>query len=61
MKIEFTTKEESNQKQLEEFLALTPDERVRRFFELSRRVMRFQTKHQNTINPKNFIIERKSK
>ncbi len=44
MKITFQTKEESKRKQQEEFLKLTPGERVLAFFELSRRMKDFPCK-----------------
>lgn len=57
MKIEFRTKEESNQEQEKAFLALTPHERVLRFFELVRQVNRFKTnKTEDDSRKDNFVI-----
>jgi len=55
MTIKFRTKEESNREQEAEFLALTPHERVLRFFELVRQVNRFKTINQDEKKD-NFII-----
>ena len=54
--MKFRTKEESNREQEIEFLALTPHERVVRFFELVRQVKRFRSVNQNEKND-NFIIQ----
>ena len=52
MKITFTTKEEQNKTQQEHFLALTPSERVIRFFFLSRQLKFFPKKVQfKSSNP----------
>lgn len=53
------TKAKSNKLREEEFLKLSPVERVMAFFELSRRVNKFPTK--NTPDPKenNFVLKRK--
>lgn len=57
MIIKFRTKEESNREQQKEFLALSPHERVVRFFELIRQVNRFKTDKQENENKKNnFVI-----
>jgi len=56
MTMKFRTKEESNREQEIEFLALTPHERVVRFFELVRQVKRFRSVNQNEKND-NFIIQ----
>ena len=45
MEIRFQTKEESNKKQLEDFLKLSGAERVCRFLELSAQLKKFPTKH----------------
>lgn len=42
MKIHYRTKEESNRKQEEAFLALPPHERFLEFLKLSRRIMKFR-------------------
>ena len=56
MEIKFTSKEESNRLQELEFLALSPVERVLRFFQLSQQINLLPT-----VSPKkdssNFIIE----
>lgn len=44
MEINFQTKEESNKKQLEEFLSLSNSERVMRFLTLSRKINKFPRK-----------------
>jgi hypothetical protein len=55
MTIKFRTKEESNREQEKEFLALSPHERVVRFFELIRQVNRFKTDKQDN-KKNNFVI-----
>ncbi|MFK5982000.1 MAG: hypothetical protein QM499_03715 [Flavobacteriaceae bacterium] len=55
MKITFQTKEESNQKQLEEFLSLSGAERISRFLNLMEQVSRFPTKYRKEQKD-NFII-----
>jgi len=57
MEINFTSKEESNRKQEKEFLALTPFERVLRFFQLSHQINLFPTAKPREVNSSNFIIE----
>lgn len=55
--IAFRTKEESNREQEQAFLALTPHERVLRFFELIRQVKRFKTNHvEEEAKKNNFVI-----
>lgn len=55
MKIEFKNKSQSNAEQKQEFLALTPVERIYTFLNLMQRVNRFPTK--NKISKKdNFNI-----
>jgi len=54
MKIQFRTKEEANLKQEEEFLALSPIERIYSFLDLMQRVNRFPTK--SKPEKKNFVI-----
>lgn len=55
MTIKFRTKEESNREQEKEFLALSPHERVLRFFELVRQVNRFKTNKPDDKKD-NFVI-----
>lgn len=45
MEIRFQTKEESNRRQEEAFLKLSPSERVWRFFSLMEQCKKFPTKH----------------
>lgn len=58
MKIEFRSKEESNKEQEKEFLALSPAERVQRFFRLMEQLSLFEKKKKNEENSKkdNFVI-----
>lgn len=56
MKISFSTKEESNQRRQEEFLALSGTERVFRFFELCRQMKQFPVKNEQEVKSNNFII-----
>lgn len=57
MKISYQTKEESNRQQEQEFLALTPHERVLRFFDLMEQMKKFKTKFsENEGESNNFII-----
>jgi len=58
MEITFTTKEESNKKRQEEFLKLSPIERIYSFLELVVRVNKFPTKYKKEKN-NNFVIELK--
>ncbi len=60
MEITFTTKEESNKRRKEEFLKLTPAERIYKFLELVVRVNKFPTKAKKE-NKNNLVIEIKSK
>ena len=55
MEIKFQTKEESNKLQEKEFLALSPSERVARFFSLSRYMLKFPAKHPKNLT-NNFVI-----
>ncbi len=58
MKITYRTKEESNRRQEEAFLRLSPAERMMAFFELSRRIARFPVQYTDESRQKgNFIIE----
>ncbi|HIP35955.1 MAG TPA: hypothetical protein EYG85_03780 [Crocinitomix sp.] len=60
MEITFTTKEKSNKRRKEEFLKLTPAERIYKFLALVVRVNKFPTKVKKE-NKNNFVIEIKSK
>ncbi len=55
MKITFQTKEESNQKRLEEFLSLSGAERISKFLNLMEQVQWFPTKYKK-VKKDNFII-----
>lgn len=55
MEIKFQTKEESNKKQLEDFLKLSGAERIYLFLKLSTEMKKFPTK-QKTDKSSNFII-----
>ncbi|HLU87011.1 MAG TPA: hypothetical protein VKZ44_04590 [Taishania sp.] len=55
MTIKFRTKKESNREQELAFLALTPHERLLRFFELVRQVNRFKTLNREE-KKNNFVI-----
>ncbi len=61
MKIYFQTKEESNKKQLEDFLQLSKVERIYSFLDLILKMKQFPTKNIKENNKNNFIIELKSK
>lgn len=54
MKITFQTKEESNQKQRELFLKLSPSERVQSFYKMMERLKDFPTKSKEQKD--NFVI-----
>jgi hypothetical protein len=56
MKIVFQTKQESNQQQLESFLALSGAERLYSFLRLSKRISNFPVKKQEKQKTKNFVI-----
>ena len=56
MEIKFTSKEESKRNQELEFLALSPTERVLRFFQLSQQINLFPTTAPKK-DTSNFIIE----
>lgn len=60
MKIQFQTKEESNKKQLEDFLKLSKAERIYSFLRLIEEVKRFPTKEKEKENS-NFVIVINSK
>ena len=58
MELSFRTKEESNQKQREEFLALAPEERVFSFFRQMEVFSRFPKKKvQSTKNDFEIVID----
>lgn len=56
MKVRFETKEESNQRQLDQFLSLTPYERILSFISLSKELKLSKNKSKST-NKGNFIIK----
>ncbi|MBG6111230.1 hypothetical protein IWX84_002114 [Flavobacterium sp. CG_9.10] len=60
MEIQFQTKEESNKKQLENFLKLSKIERIYSFLNLIYRVNQFSTKNK-VDKSANFLITIKSK
>lgn len=57
MEIRFTTKEESKALQEEEFLALSPSERVLHFFLFSKKILEL-SKERPEVNKNNFILEK---
>jgi hypothetical protein len=59
MEIRFMTKEESNKLRQEEFLKLSPAERVMSFFELSRRILKFPTRATTDSKQNNFELKKK--
>jgi hypothetical protein len=59
MQIYFQTKQESNQRQREDFLKLSPGERFMAFLDLSRKINRFPNQKSKVQN-NNFIIMRKA-
>ncbi|MCC5929067.1 MAG: hypothetical protein JJU28_07460 [Cyclobacteriaceae bacterium] len=59
MQIYFQTKEESKQRQREDFLHLSPEERFMAFLDLSRKINRFPGQKSKVQN-NNFIISRKA-
>lgn len=59
MEIRFITKEESNKVRQEEFLKLSPAERVISFFELSRRILKFPSRATNDSKQHNFELKKK--
>lgn len=61
MKITFQTKEESNQKQIDDFLKLSKTERFYKFLQLSESMARFPVKNKVDKNKNNFIIHIKPK
>ncbi len=61
MEINYRTKEESNRIQKQEFLALTPHERIMHFLKISEQVSQFKTKTDRAQPEKNnFILEMKN-
>ena len=59
MELHFQTKEESNRKQLEDFLKLSKTKRFYQFLRLMEKVNQFPMKHKNDIDS-NFIIQIKA-
>jgi hypothetical protein len=57
MKIQFQTKEESNEQQQKNFLQLSKAERLYAFFRLMERVNKFPVKKKHDKNIDNFIIQ----
>ena len=58
MEIKFQSKEESNKRQEEEFLALSREERFLRFIELSNSILKFPSKTDKS-DDSNFQLIRK--
>jgi hypothetical protein len=56
MKISFQTKEESNKKQLDDFLKLSKSDRIYSFIRLSESIPKFPVKNKVDKNKDNFII-----
>lgn len=56
MKLRFQTKEESNQRQQDEFLKLSKLERLYAFFRLMEQMSKFPIKNKEDKNNDNFII-----
>ncbi|WP_396174679.1 hypothetical protein [Flavobacterium sp.] len=61
MKISFQTKEESNKKQLDDFLKLSKSDRIYSFIRLSESISKFPVKNKVDKNKDNFIIYIKPK
>ena len=61
MEIHFQTKEESNKKQLEDFLKLSKVDRIYSFLGLILNMKQFPTKHKIENKNNNFVIELKEK
>lgn len=59
MKIDFRTKDEANEEQLEDFLSLAPVERFYSFLNLMQQLNKFPSK-KATVNKDTFCIELKS-
>lgn len=61
MQITFQTKEESNKKQLDDFLKLSKSERIYSLIRLSESISKFPVKNKVDKNKDNFIIYIKPK
>jgi hypothetical protein len=61
MKITFQTKDESNKKQLDDFLKLSKSDRIYSFIRLSESISKFPVKNKVDKNKDNFIIYIKPK
>ncbi|AGC78222.1 hypothetical protein LX97_02982 [Nonlabens dokdonensis] len=61
MKVTFTTKEQSNLLQEEEFLKLSGGERLMRFISISTSMINMPQARPFQPNPDNFILEKKKK
>jgi hypothetical protein len=61
MQIIFQTKEESNKKQLDDFLKLSKSERIYSFLRMSQFISKLPTKKKVDKNKDNFIIQIKPK
>lgn len=61
MEILFQTKDESNKKQLDDFLNLSKTERIYSFLDLILKMKQFPIKNKIENKNSNFIIELKSK
>jgi len=57
MEIRYLTKQESNRLQQEEFLKLSPVERIYAFLDLSYRLKNFPSKPSKNVDPTSFLIE----
>jgi len=60
MKISFGTKEEHKRQKQEEFLALSPVERIYAFLRLSSRIAEFPTAQKNNEPTQNFVVKPKN-
>lgn len=60
MELHFQTKDESNKKQLEDFLKLSKTERFYSFLRLMEKIKNFPVKNKVISKTDNFIIEIKS-
>jgi hypothetical protein len=61
MEIHFQTKEESNEKQLEDFLKLSKVDRIYSFLGLILKMKQFPTKYKTENKSNNFVIELKER
>jgi hypothetical protein len=59
MEIKFQSKEESNKRQEEEFLALSREERFLRFIELSNSILKFPSKSDQSDDSNFQLIQKK--